>query len=379
MTIICAVLCAVTLTSGCSRIEGSGNIPDPDPADSLSANQETDESSYIYSSLTQEERSYYDILKDAVYNYEEEAVFPKKLSPDMMRKLFVAVYYNEEGLFWLTSMFYRPAENSDRLKLTYRFDREASEKMQEEIDARTAEIFSGFDESTSDYEKLLAFHDSIVLGCTFNMGTEYGNTIYGVLCDGYAQCEGYAFTFDYLCKLAGIDCYTVTGTNLEGESHAWNIVKLDGEWYHVDCTWDDPILDPPDTEFIRYYYFLVSDYDIAGVTHIPDSSYFTLPLCTAKDNYYVRENYVASEGEQAEDILIKAAADSIAKGRKDIAVRFANRAAYDDAMVRLFDRKGIRSVFRYANSISDRSFEERKYVRYCNSDELIIHITMIYA
>lgn len=376
---ICAVLCVSLFASGCSRISENGKIPVPEnSAGSLSANSGTDKNSYIYSSLSEKEKEYYDILRDAVYNYDDQAVFPEKISPDTLRKLFIAVYYNEEGLFWLTSMFYRPSSDSDTLKLTYRFDREESAKMQKEIDSTVKEIMEAADKCGSDYEKLKLFHDHIVLNCTFVMDSQYGNTIYGVLCDGYAQCEGYAFAFDYLCKQAEIPCFTVTGTNSEGAAHAWNIVELDGKWYHADCTWDDPILDPPDTEFIRHYYFLVSDSDISGVTHIPDNTYFTFPVCTATDNYYVREGLFASSAADGKEKLMDSAAAALAMGRKDAGVRFSSKKAYDDAVKSLFDRRGIKDVFAYVNKVSERKVLEGKYVRYCNDDELIIHISMIY-
>lgn len=376
---ICAVLCTIPAFSGCSRINENVAVAVPDNyADSLSANSEFDESSYIYSSLSEKEREYYAILKDAVYNFESQAVFPEKLEPDILRKLFIGVYYQEEGLFWLTSMFYRPSGPSDTLKLTYRYSREDIPAMQAEIDTAADSIFSGFDENTSDYEKLKAFHDYIVLNCTFTKESEHANTLYGALADGYAQCEGYAFAFDYLCSLADINCYTVAGTNPEGEAHAWNMVNLDGMWYHVDCTWDDPILNPPDTEFIRYYYFLVCDSDISGVTHIPDNTYFSIPMCTSGENYYKREGYYAESASQGVDMLKSAAADALAMGRKDAGVRFSDRKAYEGAVSRLFDAKEIKKVFAYANASSDRKVLDGKYIRYCNDDELIIHISMIY-
>lgn len=50
-------------------------------------------------------------------------------------------------------------------------------------------------------------------------------------------CEAYAKTYQYLCRLNGLDCMVVTGYN--GESHAWNVVSIDGKWYGVDCTFDE--------------------------------------------------------------------------------------------------------------------------------------------
>lgn len=50
-------------------------------------------------------------------------------------------------------------------------------------------------------------------------------------------CESYAKTYQYLCLLNGVECIVVTGYN--GEDHAWNVVKIDGKWYGVDCTFDE--------------------------------------------------------------------------------------------------------------------------------------------
>ena len=378
--LMCSALLCVIINAGCSKVEElPAEAEELVPAGSLSANDDNivDDSRYIYSQLSDKEKEYYGIIRDAAFNFEEKAVFPEALDPDTLRKLYVSVYYQEEELFWLSSMFYRPAAPADTLMLSYRFTADEADQMKTEIAARTDEIFGGFDENTSDYEKLKAFHDALVLGCTFSMDTDYANTVYGALCDGYAQCEGYAFAFDFLCSKAGIDCFTVSGTNSEGALHAWNIVKLDDMWYNVDCTWDDPILDPVDTDFIRYYYFLAADSDISGVTHFPDNSYFTYPICSSGENYYRREGYYAESGDKGAELLKKAALDALSCGRKDAGVRFSDEKAYKNAVSKLFDNGGIKQVFSSINGESDVKINEKKYVRYLNDEEFIIHITMI--
>jgi hypothetical protein len=66
----------------------------------------------------------------------------------------------------------------------------------------------------------------------------------GGLLNGYSPvCEGYAKSFKYLCDLAEIPCITISGVAYSDdrwERHMWNAVELDGEWYMVDPTWDDP-------------------------------------------------------------------------------------------------------------------------------------------
>ena len=64
-------------------------------------------------------------------------------------------------------------------------------------------------------------------------------TPYGGLVEGTAVCLGYATTFQLLCDLAGVECITVVGAaHYSRNDHAWNMVRLDGDWYCVDVTWD---------------------------------------------------------------------------------------------------------------------------------------------
>ena len=69
-------------------------------------------------------------------------------------------------------------------------------------------------------------------------------TVDGVrlLVEGQAICMGYANTFQLFMDLLDIPCVTVIGASGGSrEDHAWNLVQLDGDWYAVDTTWDDPL------------------------------------------------------------------------------------------------------------------------------------------
>ena len=64
-------------------------------------------------------------------------------------------------------------------------------------------------------------------------------TPYGGLVNHKALCLGYATTFQLLCDLAGVECITVVGAAFGSlEDHGWNMVRLDGNWYCLDVTWD---------------------------------------------------------------------------------------------------------------------------------------------
>ena len=118
----------------------------------------------------------------------------------------------------------------------------------------------------SEYERVKAFHDYLVNNTTYGGTNNRMFTAGGALVDGYAVCDGYAMAFDLLCYLSGIECVRVTG--YAGESHAWNKVRVNGSWYNIDVTWDDPVSSRP---MLIYDYFLISDAAISR-DHIQDSN-----------------------------------------------------------------------------------------------------------
>ena len=91
----------------------------------------------------------------------------------------------------------------------------------------------------SDYDRVKKVHDYLCnhITYTLNGGPEI-YTAYGALVEGKAVCEGYAIAFQRFMEAMGIPCYIASGT-IKGEGHAWNLVQLNGQWYHLDATWDD--------------------------------------------------------------------------------------------------------------------------------------------
>lgn len=112
-------------------------------------------------------------------------------------------------------------------------------------------------------DKLKVVHDYLVDNTLYDAsdGTMVYN-IYGTLVNRKSVCEGYARAFKYILDDLGIPCIIACGIgrNNSGqtESHAWNYVQIDGKWYAVDVTWDDPVNVEAEnlTDEIRYGYFL---------------------------------------------------------------------------------------------------------------------------
>lgn len=138
----------------------------------------------------------------------------------------------------------------------------------------------------SDLKKELAIHDYLVKNTQYDYSNFIAGrvpaesyTAYGVLTKGIGVCLGYAQATKLLLNKAGIEAVVVIGTayGVGGwNAHAWNIVKLDGEYYHLDVTFDDPYPDSGDL-VDNYRYFNLTNEEISK-DHTWDMNQF--PKCT---------------------------------------------------------------------------------------------------
>lgn len=143
-------------------------------------------------------------------------------------------------------------------------------RQQEELEQAAAQALSWVDDSMSQMEQALAIHDYLILNCEYDEqrrqnGTlpAYSHSAYGALVSRFAVCDGYSHAFSYILEdKLGIPCELVTSDSM---NHAWNLVSIDGAWYHVDVTWDDPLWDCIGR--VGHKYFLLSDKVMSDSSH----------------------------------------------------------------------------------------------------------------
>lgn len=161
-----------------------------------------------------------------------------------------------------------------------------SEKIQADLSALYSEAAAAVDYASvarSQLEAALLLHDWLVRECDYAY-QEYLNhalpknvyNAYGALVNGRAVCNGYALAYSYLLGKMGINSY-VLGSNVM--NHAWNLLCIDGIWYHADLTSDDPVFtgkktyldfyndDYSDEGFVYHKYFLKSDEEMSALGH----------------------------------------------------------------------------------------------------------------
>lgn len=133
------------------------------------------------------------------------------------------------------------------------------------------------DQELTDMDKALILHDYLVEHVTYNWEVDVAlrkgesmqevekrtgvriYTAYGALVEEDAVCQGYALAYKLLLDQCGVNCKVVSSDLM---NHVWNLVEIDGAWYHVDATWDDPVPDLPG--YCGHSNFLRSDKGIEG-------------------------------------------------------------------------------------------------------------------
>lgn len=160
--------------------------------------------------------------------------------------------------------------------------------------------------SMSDVEKIKAAHDWLVKNTTYE-NTYYNrenssNFVYNLIYNKVAVCQGYTVTFYVMMTELNIPCTIIGGqgaTSTGSEAHAWNAVKLDGYWYYVDVTWDDPVLNGssnyPDGANISYQYLLCT-YATISKNHFEEANEYapTAPTPNGTSNSYNEKMYELS-------------------------------------------------------------------------------------
>ncbi|MDD6992214.1 MAG: transglutaminase domain-containing protein [Oscillospiraceae bacterium] len=267
----------------------------------------------------------YDSVVNTIMNFETSAHMPLTISETDYVKVLETVRCEQLMLFYLADRTlgdFDSFTHSYTIDFSYKFSVDEVNDMLRETEQAAMDIISQLDEDMSDYEKLKFFHDYLVLNVESAVEGEYVDSVYGALVNKKALCEGYAKAFSYLCNLSGIENMIVTGYT--GVDHMWNMVKLNGSWYHIDIGWDQPAeaLKAQYPDLILYQYFLVNDDVIQNNRSI--NNYLCSPPGAEAEtmNYFIHEGRYAVNYDEALDIIENSCRSCIDTGEKYFMLKF---------------------------------------------------------
>ncbi len=228
----------------------------------------------------------------------------------------------------------------------------------------------------NDHQKVKAVNDYIVANVAYDE-TYINNSAYAALAEGTTVCNGYALLAYKMLQEINVEILFVVGD--AGEPHGWNLVKIDGNWYHLDTTWNDPTPDVPGR--ILYNYYNLTDDQLAA-THFwernnyptantvyyqellsiidnnPDEAHIFTNLMKGIDLHYVLPEYTAFNTAELEE--------KIRKSLKHKDLVFKARTFQD-----VLNDYNLGAIYFYDASLAEISYSVRDYTRTLEEDILL--------
>lgn len=218
---------------------------------------------YFYRDLLSDEQAAaYDAIVTALTEQRLTVSISRPIAAYQAYDVVAAVFMDHPELYWVDPE-YKYYYDEDDVVVSIRFQSRISlaelDEAWEKLERETAWVLRYASRLSSDAQKVKAVHDYIC-HVTNYVGTAHDQSVYGALVDKEAVCAGYARAFQYLLMRLRIPTTILTGY-ARTESHMWNLLLLDGEYYLCDVTWDDPPDNPADE--YHYDYFNVTDSEMS--------------------------------------------------------------------------------------------------------------------
>ena len=308
---------------------------------------------YAYSTLTNDyvKKLYNQISDNIDSEYEPSFYAEGNLSEYQITQAVEAYKNDHPEVFWLKSYYeYENFDYETGIWLTYTMSGDklvtAKKGFNTAVDTISQSVPYGTECEREEY-----IHNYIINNCDYDekaaenddvQGNE--NDAYGALVDGKAVCEGYARAFQLLCNKANIDSVLLSGT-ADSDNHAWNGVKIGGDWYQIDVTWDDV----DDFIYDSHEYFNLTDslmyedhtlspkyseIDAESFLNLESWCNFYVPKCTAEKynyhNYCYNYKYPTVSNLDDSDNVSTAIAKAAKNGEEYFVVIVDENVNYDD-------------------------------------------------
>lgn len=318
---------------------------------------------YAYSVLNAEERNVYDIVLEAVNAFAPEVKGLSSVTEAQCQKIVDYIQRDHPELFWFqhgaTFYFDTKTRIVSRIELTYCLTKEEATKRQEKIEVATKAFMTSITDMMSDYEATLHIYENIIKLVDYDtIGLERQKkttvtpdvaddlrSIYGVFVNKKAVCAGYAKAMQYLLNQCGIECTYVTS-----DTHAWNLIKLEGDYYHLDVTWgdgSDTKKEKNQTDAVNYDCFCITTKELLQLeSHTPENK-LPLPECTAtKCNYHRRHGLFFEKYDF--DRVKSIVCESVRQDRLDISFKFGSPEVFNESKRHLVDSNKFREAVQFA-------------------------------
>ncbi len=332
-----------------------------------------------YNGLKNIEKHAYNEILSKIYDMPDAITIPA-IDGDSFNKVFSALLCDNPDLFFVG----RKCTLTSHLLATdcaieYIIGKEEYTQQKAELDGVCNAVVSSLTSPDDEWQTEKEIHDYIVENCEYKIveSEHVYSSAYGALVNGEAACEGYSKAAKLLLDMGGIESSVVSGISLdfdgEQDPHMWNVVKINGSFYYLDCTWDDPVSNDGE-EYVTYTYFNVSD-DMISSTHSDISQDFGCD--STAENYYIKTGrYFSAYDRSCEKKLSSLVAEELESGSETLQIRFGSEKVYNKAVSDLIGGERIYSVLKAAKSKTNVDFSTDSLSYYKTPDQLLLTVIL---
>ncbi|MBR5314765.1 MAG: hypothetical protein IKU45_05085 [Clostridia bacterium] len=317
---------------------------------------------YYFNQLTYKEQLLFKAIANSAKAYERNTeIVHYKYSENEFQRVAKALSFDCPEYFYLDKASFRLYCDNYKsyVEMDFLFSVADINNMKMEIEAVSAAGVAYATDDMTDFEKAVAIHDFLTKHCTYAGTTENpenipstAHTAYGALINKLAYCDGYSAAYKILLNRCGIECIIVEGKT-DIEPHLWNVVKQGNDYFHIDCTWDDPDIEAL-SDFAFHGFFNLSDSEISK-SHLIYKN-FKLPNCSSTENYYSQRGAKVVSPEDFETIAYNQIKDAILKNNEYFEIYpiyTNNEEDYKESLLNAIDKVNSE----YEKSILSRSYQ----------------------